>query len=117
MALTTYTTAPKTEGAAVRRLILGMQEKGWRAHAYNDGEETHVLETVSKASIASLLMETEQAWLYWRKDVGGETLKGTMMFVFGNEPHEVMADCSMDDGEWDADLTAVDFAANLEGMN
>lgn len=115
MALTTYTQAPKTEGAAVRRIILGMQEKGWRAHAYNDGEETHELETVAKASIASLLMETEMARLYWRKDVDGVTLKGTMLFVFGNEPSEVMADCSVDDGAWDADLAAVEKAINLEG--
>lgn len=111
-ALTTYTAAPKTEGGAVRRIIQGMQEKGWYAHAYSDGEDRHAIETPSRASIASMLMDTEQAWLYWRK---GE-LKGTMMFVFGNDPHEVMADCSMDDGEWDADLAAVEKAINLEGL-
>ena len=116
MALTAYTSAAKTDGSALRRYILGMQEAGWRAHSYSDGEERHELETVAKASIASLLMETEEAWLYWRKDVDGVTLKGTMYFIFQNSPSEVLVDSSMDEGVWDADLARVEKVINLEGL-
>lgn len=116
MMLTTYTTPAKTEGSALRRIILGMQQKGWRAYAYSDGEERHEIETVAKGSIASLLMETEQSWLYWKKEVGDVTHKGTMMFIFGNSPWEVMADCTCDREPWDTDLAAVEKAINLEGV-
>lgn len=114
--LTTYTTPAKTDGSALRRLIRGMQEAGWRAVAYSDGEERHVLETVAKGSIASLLMETEEAWLYWRKDVNGETHKGTMYFIFQDSPSEVLVDSSTDGGIWDYDLYRVENAINLEGV-
>ncbi|WDS62478.1 hypothetical protein UFRH6_50 [Pseudomonas phage UF_RH6] len=116
MTLTAYTTAAKTDGSAVRRIILGMQEAGWRAHSYSDGEERHVLETVAKGSIASLLMETEEAWLYWRKDVNGQELRGTMYFIFQGSPAEVLVDSSMDNGVWDADLARVEKVINLEGL-
>lgn len=110
---TAYAFAAKTEKTAVVRIVNGMREMGWTPVAYSDGEERQKLEMCqTSARIADKLMDTEQAWLYWRN---GE-LKGTMMFVFGNDPSEVMADCSMDDGEWDADLAAVDKAINLEGV-
>lgn len=114
--LTTYTTPAKTEGSALRRLIRGMQEAGWRAVAYSDGEGRHQLETPNAGSIAAFLMETEQSWLYWKKDFGGPEHKGTMMFVLGNAPHEVMADSSTDGGIWDYDLYRVENAINLEGV-
>lgn len=113
MALTTYKTGVSTDRAALYRIIKGMREAGWVPKSYSDGEESHKFAGIlSENEIADKLLETEQAWLYWRK---GE-LKGTMMFVFGNEPHEVMADCSMDGGVWDADLAAVEEAINLEGV-
>lgn len=111
--LTTYKSAAGTDRSALYRIIKGMREAGWTPVRYNDGEDTIDLDAaLSEIDLANKLLETEEAWLYWRK---GE-LKGTMMFVFGNDPHEVMADCSMDDGEWDADLAAVEKAINLEGL-
>lgn len=113
MTLRNYVHAAQTEKTAVTRIVSSMRDLGWTPTEYSDGEERHALEMCQTSSrIADLLMATEQAWLYWRM---GEH-KGCMMFVFGNEPHEVMADCSMDGGVWDADLAAVEEAINLEGV-
>lgn len=113
MTLTTYTSAAATDKAALQRIIKGMKEAGWNPVRIYDGEESTALPSVIGVSrLADMLMATDDVILFWRKD----RMKGTMFFVFGNSPWEVMADCSVDNGVWDADLKAVEAAINLEGV-
>lgn len=117
MNLTTYKTAATSDTAAIARYIQGMREAGWVAVLRHDGEDTIPVHATQCAQGLSLnLAETEEAWLYWRKEHEGQTLKGTMYFIFGNSPWEVLADSSVDEGLWDADLAAVEKAINLEGV-
>lgn len=110
MNLTTYKTAASTDHAAIVRIVRGMQELGWTCPAYHDSEERVKLLVTSPEHIADCLTETDMSTLYFAK---GEH-KGCILFVMGNEPFEVAADCSMSDA-FTPDLEAVEVAINLEG--
>lgn len=112
MELTTYKTAAKTDASAIYRIIKGLREIGWQTLRLNDGE---VIRTVDSdepiSSIVADLTATDESALTVTKD--GK--RATMSFCMGNEPWEVMYDCSYFDG-WNEDLKLVEDAINLEGV-
>lgn len=115
MELTTYKSAAKTDRAAVIRYIKGLGELGWEPKQHYDGESWTPIpgNFATPEEIADNLMATDEAAL--RLTHAERGLKAGVVFVFGNEPYEVMADCSSYE-EWDADLAAVEKAINLEGV-
>jgi hypothetical protein len=58
-----------------------------------DGEETVIIRSDNAGNILESMGHTEADWLYWNSD--NDT--GSIMFVYGNSPEEVVADHSSDD--------------------
>lgn len=113
MHLVTYKTPAHTDAAAITRLLTGLQTLGWQVYAVDDGEGAENCKGETVKQTVDRVTAVEDARVYLSKGDLGH--RACMYFVLGNSPWEVMADCSSYP-EWDADLTLVEEAANLEGL-
>lgn len=110
MTLTTYTTDPKSDSTAIARYIKGLQELGWKPALIDDGDGALPLSQLGWTSvneITAAVVSVDECRLYWEKE--GYPGRRQMFFVMGNQPHEVLNDCSYVDG-WNEDIQAVEHA-------
>lgn len=88
--------APSTDRAAVRQTLRALKAAGYKTTTVWDGEESTKVWGATEAAVIEALMATDQAWLYVTQAEGLRGPKAVLLFVFGNDPEEVIADYSID---------------------
>lgn len=90
---------PTTDRAGVQQAIKALTDDGWALKHVNDGGDTVLTKTTSRAVHA--IMAADQATLTVTKGTGAPYSEGKVWFVLGNAPDEVVCN-------YTTNLTALD---------
>ncbi len=84
-------TLRKADRAAVRAIIRGVRKGGWDLNFVADGEEDVEVKTEEEALDAIFAVDMARLYVVNRAD----TTEGWLFFVLGNDPEEVLNDCTI----------------------
>lgn len=90
---TTYTTPAKDDRSAVRRVLLAMDQQGAKWTTLENGgddDETVDLANITLFEVMKEVQQTDSDFIHFEFE--GDT--GWILFVYGNEPYEVVANAA-----------------------
>lgn len=88
---------PTTDRGGIQQAIRALRDDGWNLYTVDDGEET--IAPVNETEAVEAIMAVDVATLHLVNAKSGE--HGSVLFVLGNSPEEVVCDYTVN-------LTALD---------
>lgn len=79
------------ERAIAREAIRGLLADGFKVSVF-DGEETVLKDSIDPAAIVAAMFSTDEDQFHVQRGAGAGTEKGWVLFIYGNDGHDVIAD-------------------------